>query len=106
MSKAAQPTTAPATRPWRRLFLWGGAGMVVALTAIVAAVWFWASSAEFENLVRKRIVAQLETATGGRVEIRSFHWRLTDLEAEAGGVVIHGLEDPGEAPCAQLHTLR
>ena len=31
---------------------------------------------------------------------------LTDLEAEAGGIVIHGLEDPGEAPYAQVESLR
>jgi translocation and assembly module TamB len=106
MSKATQQITVPVPRRSRRRFLLCAAGMVVALTAIVAAVWLWASSAEFENLARKRIVAQLETATGGRVEIRSFHWRLTDLEAEAGGVVIHGLEDPWEAPYAQLDSLR
>ena len=34
------------------------------------------SSAQFEDLVRKRLIAELEQATGGRVEIASFHWRL------------------------------
>jgi translocation and assembly module TamB len=94
-------------RPARRSrFLWNGAGLLVAVVALLAALCLWCGSSQFENLVRGRMVAQLQKATGGRVEIRSFHWRLTTLEAEAGGIVIHGLEDPGEAPYAQIETLR
>ncbi len=52
------------------------------------------------------MVNRLETATGGRVEIASFHWHLLSLEAEAGGLVIHGLEAPGEAPYAQAERVR
>ena len=80
------------------------AAVLLALTAVAA--YFVASSAAFENLVRKRIIAQIETATGGRTQIASFHWRLLRLEAEADGVVIHGTEDPDEAPYAQIGRLR
>jgi len=59
-----------------------------------------------EGFVRKRLVAYLEEATGGRVEIATFHWRLLDLEADAGGLVIHGREAAGEAPYAQAERLR
>lgn len=90
----------------RRRLLWNSAGVLVAVTAIVTALSLWLSSNQFENVVRKRIIAQLAAATGGLVEIRSFHWQLTDLEAEAGGVVIHGLEEPGEAPFAEIESLR
>ncbi len=78
---------------------------VLLILAAVAA-YFIASSAAFENLVRKRLIAQIETATGGRAEIASFHWRLLHLEAEADGVVIHGTEDPGDAPYSQIDRLR
>ncbi len=67
---------------------------------------FWASSPYFENFVRRLMVAKLEAATGGRVEIGSFHWHLLSLEAEADGVVIHGLEAPGETPYAQVEKVR
>jgi len=40
------------------------------------------------------------------VEIASFHWSLMRLEIEAGGVVIHGDEQPSEAPYAQVERLR
>jgi translocation and assembly module TamB len=80
-------------------------GMILfALFAVVA--YFIASSARFENAVRQRLIAALEDATGGRAEIASFHWRLLDLEAEADGIVIHGLEDPGDVPYAQIDRLR
>jgi translocation and assembly module TamB len=78
----------------------------VLLAFAVAGLYFWASSAHFEDLVRKRIVALIEDATGGRVEIASFHWHLLDLEANAGGLVIHGNEAPSEAPYAEIEQLR
>jgi translocation and assembly module TamB len=77
----------------------------VLLFLAVVAAYFIASSAAFENLVRKRLIAQIGTLTGGRAEVSSFHWRLLALEAEAGGVVIHGTEDPSEAPYAQIDRL-
>jgi translocation and assembly module TamB len=78
--------------------------VLVALCAV--CFYFWASSAAFEGIVRKRLVAYLEQSTGGHVEIASFHWHLLDLEAEADGLVIHGLEAPGEAPYARIEHLR
>lgn len=106
MSQVEQrPIQSAAPRKRRRL-LWNGVGLLIAVIAIFAALGFWFNSSQFENLVRKRIIAQLAAATGGRVEIRSFHWRLMDLQAEAGGIVIHGLEDAGEAPYAQVESLR
>jgi translocation and assembly module TamB len=98
------PSPSPPHR--RRRLLWNIGGLVVALAAVVAALCFWTTTPGFENLVRGRMVARLEATTGGRVEIHSFHWRLMDLEAEANGVVIHGLEEQGEAPYAQLDRLR
>ena len=80
------------------------AAVLLVLTAVVA--YFVASSATFENFMRKRLIAQIENATGGRAEIESFHWRLLHLEAEADGLVIHGTEDPNEAPYAQIARLR
>ena len=90
----------------RRRWVWNTAALLIALAAVISVLWFWINSHQFEELVRGRIVSKLETATGGRVEIRSFHWRLIDLEAEASGLVIHGLEDPGDTPYAEVESLR
>ncbi len=94
----------------RRFFLRHLPLTVAAATVLLAVattfLLIWASSAAFEDLVRQRIVHRIETATGGRVEIASFHWSLRHLEASATGVVIHGLERPSEAPYARIQRLR
>ncbi len=106
MSQVEQPPVPTAPPRRKRRLLWNAAGLLVALMAIGTALVLWLTSREFENLVRGRLVAQLQKATGGRVEIGSFHWRPINLEAEAGGVVIHGLENPGEAPYAAVDDVR
>jgi translocation and assembly module TamB len=109
---AIRPEMAPPARPSRlRRFLLRHLPLSVAGVTILAAVtltglFFWASSAGFENMVRRRLVSRLETATGGRVEIASFHWNLLYLEADAGGLVIHGREEAGEVPYARANNLR
>jgi translocation and assembly module TamB len=106
--QVAEPE-APRPSRLRRFFL-RHLPLTVAAAAVLLAVtltglYYWASSPGFENFVRLQIVAKLEAATGGRVEIGSFHWHLLSLEAEADGVVIHGLEAPGETPYAQIEKV-
>lgn len=86
------------SRPFLRI---GLVGTVLAVAALVGAI-LWAGSSSCENLVRKRLIAQIETVTGGRVEIAAFHWHLFDLDAEAAGIVIHGREAANEAPYAEV----
>ncbi|HEX4756683.1 MAG TPA: translocation/assembly module TamB domain-containing protein [Terracidiphilus sp.] len=106
------PSPEEQSRPSRllRFFLrhvpLGIATILVAVALVAVGLYLLMSSSQFEGLVRKRIVAALEQVTGGHVEIASFHWRLLHLEAEADGVVIHGREAEGEAPYAQIDSLR
>jgi len=76
------------------------------LAAALLGLYIWTSSSGFENMVRRRLEGRIQSATGGRVEIASFHWRVTSLEADAGGVVLHGSEAPGEVPYARVERLR
>jgi len=82
------------------------AGALILLVLAAVGLYFVASSSAVENMVRKRLIAQIDASTGGRTQIASFHWRLLHLEAEADGLVIHGTEDPGEAPYAEIDSLR
>jgi len=41
-----------------------------------------ASTPNFQSRVRKIVIAELEKATGGRVELQGFRWRLAHLEFE------------------------
>ena len=107
---APEPEKAPRPSRMRRFFMrhlpLSLAGAAILLVVTLIGLYFVASTSGFENFVRRRIVHRLETATGGHVEIASFHWHLLSLEAEAGGMVIHGLEAPGEAPYAQAERVR
>ena len=67
--------------------------LVLVVTAIVIL-----QSAWFANLVREKIIASAEEATGGRVELRSFRFDWRHLRADLGGFVIHGLEPAGAPP--------
>ncbi len=82
------------------------ASIVAVVLLLATGLYFWMSSAQFENIARKRLIAELEKATGGRVEVATFHWRLLDLEAEATGLVIHGTEARSEAPYVRVDRLR
>ncbi len=70
------------------------------VTAILVSRSNW-----FREMVRERIVAEVEAATGGRVTIASFRfdWRL--LRAEIHNFVIHGREPAGEAPLFRARSV-
>ena len=55
-------------------------------------------SAWFDRQVRTRIVDEVETATGGRVEIGAFRFNWRELRAEVTGFVLHGTEPAGRPP--------
>jgi len=92
--------------PRRRRFLRSSLVAIALAAFALLAFFLWAGSSSCENLVRKRLIARIEAATGGRVEIASFHWHLLDLDAEAAGIVIHGREAANEAPYAQVASLQ
>lgn len=81
------------------------AAAMIALMAIAIAIVLWSNSEQFQNMVRRRLATQIQAVTGGRVEIGSFHWRLLHLEAEVGGLVIHGDEPANEEPYARVENL-
>ncbi len=63
----------------------------------VGTAWYL-TSAEFNSLVRKKVVAELERITGGQVELSAFHWNLSKLQFVARDLTIHGREAHGEIP--------
>ena len=95
----------PSRRRYLRHVLWGGSGLAFLLVLAVVGLYFWASSSSFENIVRERLIARINAATGGRTEIRSFHWRLLSLETDIDGLTLHGREAQGETPYAQVESV-
>ncbi len=102
---AAEPSS-PGSRLRKRKFFIFGFLLAIPPIALILGLYFFINSARFEGIVRRQLIATLEDATGGRVEIATFHWQPLHMEADAAGLVIHGLEDPGEAPYAQADRVR
>lgn len=103
LPEMSPPPSTSRRRHLRRL-IWGGSGIALLLIISLIGLYFWASSSSFENIIRKRMIARIEAATGGRAEIRSFRWRLLKLEADIDGLTLHGREPQGEAPYAQVDS--
>ena len=71
---------------------------------VVALGWFLQSPA-FREMVRDRVVLELEKATGGEVEMQSLTWNVSKLEVEAKGITIRGLEPPTDIPLVHIDRL-
>jgi translocation and assembly module TamB len=105
MSAPANPQPNPVRRsPWRHV-LRIAVGVVVIVVLSLGAISWYASTPAFENRVRQRVIATLEQATGGRVELGAFRWRILHLEFEADNLTIHGLEASSEIPYAHVDRL-
>src|SRR5215471_6167632 len=94
-----------AAAPKKRRFKRGQA--VLGTLLLITVVWFglYLRSDAFRELVRKKVVAELELVTGGKVEIQSFTWSLSKLQFEARGVTIHGREAAGQAPFVEADRI-
>jgi translocation and assembly module TamB len=99
----SQPETGR-TRRGVRIALWT-AGALALVAVLAVGSYYCARSAWFENWIREKLVSRLETATGGRVELGSFHWHVLDLDAEVGDLVLHGREAAGEAPYVRVERM-
>ncbi|HEY1492979.1 MAG TPA: translocation/assembly module TamB domain-containing protein [Candidatus Solibacter sp.] len=81
-----------------RILLRVAAGLAALLIVAALSVVFILQSSWFFDKVRARIVSTVETATGGRVEIRSFRMDWRQMRAEVRDFVIHGSEPAGKPP--------
>ncbi|WP_353073552.1 translocation/assembly module TamB domain-containing protein [Tunturiibacter gelidoferens] len=85
----------------KRMMIWIGwtvAALLVLVVVLFGAFAWYSKTNDFNRRVGKEVVKVLEDATGGRVELAKISFDLWHLVVEADGLVIHGLEGPGEAP--------
>jgi translocation and assembly module TamB len=85
--------------------LWIEAAIGVVLLAAASLLVWYVRSPRFADLVRRKTIATLEDATGGRVELQAFRWNLSRLEFDADNLTIHGLEAPGQQPYAHADRI-
>ena len=93
----APSTKAPRRRFWKYLLLF-----TTALLLVLAVLAWYGTTASFQALVRRRLIAELERVTGGQVELGSFHTIPLNLQVEVRDVTVHGREGPGEVPYAHV----
>lgn len=79
------------------------AAMIFAL--LVSASLWYITTDSFQQLVRTRLIADIERATGGRVDLGSFHVVPLRFEVEVRDLTIHGREGPGEIPLAHVDNM-
>src|SRR3984885_2350128 len=85
----------------KRMLVWIGwtvAALLVLVLVLFGLFAWYSKTNDFNRRVGKEVVHVLEDATGGRVELGKISFDLWHLAVEADGLVIHGLEGPGEAP--------
>jgi translocation and assembly module TamB len=68
--------------------------------AVVLGFWVYVTleSEWFFDQVRTRIIATVEKATGGRVEIGGFRFDRSHFTAEVRGLILHGTEPADKPP--------
>ncbi|HEX7893216.1 MAG TPA: hypothetical protein VF447_03425, partial [Terriglobales bacterium] len=67
-------------------------------------LWFITTDS-FQEMVRHRLTTAFEHATGGRVEIGSFHVIPLRFQVEIRNLTIHGREGPNELPLAHVDSM-
>ena len=93
---------------WRyaRILLWMTAVGLAVVMAALGMVVRYVESAEFHERVRQFAVAQVERATGGRVELQRVEWNLAHLQFELYGLTVHGKEAASEAPLLRVEQVQ
>ncbi len=84
------------------------AAALLTITAVLAAAGALAilQSGWFKNKVREKLIAVVEGATGGRVEIGSFSYDWRHLTASVAPFVLHGKEPAGQPPLFRAERIQ
>lgn len=87
---------------WRKGIGWTAVGVGALLLFIIVAAILLLNNAGFQHYLIGKITQQASEATGARVEIQGFHFKLKTLTADVYGLTIHGTEAAGEKPLLQV----
>jgi translocation and assembly module TamB len=96
-----EPSSTPRLRKiWRYLLV-----VMLAGALLLAGLVWYSTTDTFQAMVRRRLIAELELVTGGRVQLGSFHATPFRLRVDVRDLTIHGLERPGEVPYAHVDRM-
>jgi translocation and assembly module TamB len=97
----SEPRAKPRWRRFRTYLLLTG----VAILLLLGALSWYATTDSFQALVRRRVVAELERITGGRVDLGGIHTVPFRFQVEIRDLTIHGREAANEVPYAHIDRL-
>ena len=87
---------------WRRI----AAGVALGAVALGVAAVVTLRSDWFREQVRVKLIREIGTATGARVELGSFRYNWRNVEVELQGLVLHGREQAAQAPFLRVRKIR
>jgi translocation and assembly module TamB len=90
----------PTRRWWKYLLIVAAAGLLCILGLLV-----YVNTDSFQSSVRRRLVAEVERVTGGRVEIGSIHTTPFRLQVDVRGITVHGRESATDVPLAHVDRI-
>jgi translocation and assembly module TamB len=96
-----EPSAKPTGRRWWKYLLFIAAAAILTSLGLLVYV----NTDSFQSLVRRRLIAELERVTGGRVEIGSIHTSPLRLQADVRDITVHGREAASEAPLAHADRI-
>jgi translocation and assembly module TamB len=96
-----EASTKPARRRWRKYLLF----VSVAAFLTILSLLVYINTDSFQALVRRRLIAEVERVTGGRVEIDSIHTTPFRLQADVRGITVHGREAATAVPLAHADRI-
>ena len=82
-----------------------GIGIAAVLVLLIVSAILIVQTNWFKNFVREKIVSAIEDATGGKVDLKSFAFSWTNLQATITDLTIHGTEPPGNAPLVNVQQI-
>lgn len=89
----------------KRLFGWIFGSFALLLVIAIIGGLLVLRSRGFHNYVIAKVIEKANQATGGKVEIRSFDFRLSNLTLNVDGLVIHGTESDASSPLLSIDRI-
>jgi len=96
-----EPDAKRRRRGWWKYLL----AVTASVILLLAGISWYATTDSFQRLIRRRMVAELERVTGGRVDLGSLHTIPFRLQIDVRDLTIHGTEPASEVPYVHLDRL-
>ena len=94
------------TRHRKKIALWLVITCLAAVFAFTGSALYVIQSNWFKEQIRLKLITSVEGATGGHVELKSFHYDWRRLTAQANGFVLRGDEPAGGPPLVGADSIR